>query len=217
MAVELKERLDQKARIIAVLGGTGVGKTTFTDKLSSELGIPIIPENYSENPFLKPFYEVDYAKYSFQSQLNFLLNGADQLTFSGEIPKSGCLLDAGNEMNLLYAQTHLEMGWMKSEEYEMYKALYDIFHEKSEIRKPDFFVCLHAELPVIVGRIKKRNRHFELKMLNEHPSYFLKLNIRVVDFALSHPGNSILVDANNNDFICGEKMNGVIKGINEKI
>jgi deoxyguanosine kinase len=212
MSIELKEKLAHEPVIFAVLGATGVGKTTFSGVLASELGIPLVDEKYPENPFLEKFYK-DPFKYSFQSQLKFLINASDQLMEEKTLANTGSIRDAGNDMNRLYAKTHYEIGWMKKAEYDMYEDIYEILDTHSSVRHPDVILCLFAEPSVIVERIIKRGRPFELKMLKECPRYFSKLNSQVIEYG-SGLNNSILIDASNDNFIDNTHINNLIEKIN---
>lgn len=215
LTVELKEKLTREPVIFAVLGATGVGKTTFSGVLASELDIPVIDEKYPENPFLEEFYK-DPFKYSFPSQLKFLINASDQLMEEKCLANASSIRDAGNEMNRLYAKTHFEIGWMKKAEYDMYEDIYEILDTHSSVRHPDVLICLFAEPSVIAERIVKRGRPFELKMLKECPRYFSKLNSQVLQYS-RELSNSILIDANDDSFVDGHHLNKLVGEINKRI
>ena len=57
---------------IAIEGAIGVGKTSFANLMSKELGARLVLEEFEENPFLPDFYK-DPERYAFQAQLFFLL------------------------------------------------------------------------------------------------------------------------------------------------
>ncbi len=58
---------------IVTEGVIGVGKTTLARLLSERLGLPVLFEEFEENPFLSKFY-IDKARYGFQTEVFFLLN-----------------------------------------------------------------------------------------------------------------------------------------------
>ena len=64
----------RKLFYIAVEGPIGVGKTSLANLISKELGARLVLEQFEENPFLPEFYK-DPERYSFQTQLFFLLSG----------------------------------------------------------------------------------------------------------------------------------------------
>ena len=58
---------------IAVEGPIGVGKTTVVDALAERLDANKVLEDWSENPFLRPFYD-GKPHSAFQTELFFLLS-----------------------------------------------------------------------------------------------------------------------------------------------
>ena len=58
---------------IAVEGVIGVGKTLVVQRLAERLDAATLLEDWSSNPFLKPFYD-GQAGAAFQTELFFLLS-----------------------------------------------------------------------------------------------------------------------------------------------
>ena len=56
---------------IGIAGNIGVGKTTFTEKLSKDLNLEPIYESVINNPYLSDFYD-NMARWSFNLQIYFL-------------------------------------------------------------------------------------------------------------------------------------------------
>src|ERR1700743_3184438 len=59
-------------RYIAIEGPIGVGKTTLTHKLAERLNAKVVLEEFSDNPFLRDFYQ-DRDRVAFQTQVYFLV------------------------------------------------------------------------------------------------------------------------------------------------
>ena len=53
---------------LVIAGNIGSGKTTLAAKLGEELGIALVAEPASSNPYLEDFYE-DMASHAYHSQL----------------------------------------------------------------------------------------------------------------------------------------------------
>lgn len=194
MTAELKERLNREPATIGILGPIGSGKTTLSKILSEKLGVQRVEENFPQNPFLENFYAAP-AEYSFRSQLWFLKSTIDQLT---ELPtNTSRILDPTNEMNYLFAKTHVDMGWMSQHEFNLYSEIYLIFKEKGHIKKPDLYICLNARPYALEDRIKKRGRPYELLMLKNYPEYLIKLGNNVNAFM---NGTVLHVDTSSDNF-----------------
>lgn len=194
MSKESKEILVAEPYVIGMLGAIGSGKSTLSKVLSDSLDIKRIEENFPLNPFLKGFYDSP-KEYSFRSQLWFLKSTVDQMMDTPELhSKKEVILDPANEMNYLFAKTHLDMGWMSKDEFEIYESLYKILRDKSGIKKPDVYIAMSAGIDLLMARILGRGRSFETKMLQENPGYLVKLNSNIVRFAAKNK-NVIFVDS----------------------
>jgi deoxyadenosine/deoxycytidine kinase len=122
------------------------------------------------------------------------------------------VIDAGNEMNRLYAETHHDMGWMSNEEFGLYRRVDEALAEKNAFKTPDLRFFLSAPFEIVAERIRERGRMFELKMLDEHPEYFLRLN-DVIEVFVGKQNNVIRIDTDKNDFIDETHINGIVEKI----
>lgn len=216
MSKELKEILAETPVRIGVLGAIGSGKSTLTEKLSKGLGIEVIHENFPANPYLEDFY-ASPKDFSFKSQLWFLRSTADQMVeISKKIQGKSIILDPANEMNFIYAQTHRALGWMSEEEFRAYQMIYKIVNGRSEIKKPDVFLWLAPPDMELTQRVLKRNRPYEMRMLNSFPHYLSYLNSAVIDYAQKTEGEFVFVDSTE-DFTSPLVIGDVMKQIRRRI
>lgn len=216
MSKESKESLTAKQFSIGVLGSIGTGKSTLTQFLSDRLQVPRVEENFPENPFLKKFYE-NPSEYSFRSQLWFLKSTIDQMVETNAIYKTkSVVFDPANEMNMIYAKTHLDMKWMSGKEFNLYKELYKILTEKSGVKEPDLLIWLTVPKNIVIDRIIKRNRAYELAILNKYPEYLDVLNMNVVRFAKDFKGNIISIDSQT-DFTNIKSADEVLRTIKKSL
>lgn len=211
MTTEFKERLIAEPKTIGILGPIGSGKTTLSKMLSEKLGVQRVEENFPQNPFLENFYKSP-GEYSFRSQLWFLKSTIDQLS---ALPKNTSLiLDPTNEMNYQFAKTHRDMGWMSQHEFNLYTEIYSIFEEKGQIKKPDLYIVLHADMDVLVPRIRARGRPAEMLMLDNYPIYLLKLSRNVNSFI---SGNFIFLNTSKSNSLDEVHVDGIIEKIKRNI
>lgn len=192
MAVELKERLSKEALIIGIIGPTGAGKSTLSKILGERLEIPVIEENYPQNPFLERFYQ-DPKLWSYKSQFWFFEEKIKQLR--GLNFSKSQIIDPALEMDFIYAETLKRIGFMELREFNLYKDMFDIRYTnllmEKVIKKPDIFLVVNAPTHVLAERIRERGRPYEMIMLNKYPSYLSNLRRNVEGFS---DGNSIYVD-----------------------
>ena len=63
---------------LAIEGGIGAGKTTFSTWLAQDLGAELMLERFEENPFLEKFYDNPEA-HAFSVELSFLADRYKQM------------------------------------------------------------------------------------------------------------------------------------------
>jgi deoxyadenosine/deoxycytidine kinase len=181
---------------IAVEGPIGVGKTTVVEQLAERLDANTVLEDWSTNPFLRPFYEgTDGA--SFQLELFFLLMRyrQQQELVQRQLFTQATLCDYVFEKSRLFAYLNLD-----DSELLIYEKLFSLLAES--VPKPDLVVYLQAPTEVLMRRVKTRGRPEESRLSQEYMTevnraynhYFfhysatplLVVNTTDVDFARSH-------------------------------
>ncbi len=65
-------------QFIAIEGNIGVGKTTLCNRLAARFGCSLVLEQFTDNPFLPPFYEQP-ERYAFPVELFFMTERHKQL------------------------------------------------------------------------------------------------------------------------------------------
>jgi deoxyadenosine/deoxycytidine kinase len=149
--------------------------------LGNRWGITPIEENYPENPYLVQFYEnlssSGYNQFSFKSEIFFLTEKVKQLKNGGKI------IDPALSMDLLYAKTHHKMGWMDGYEFELYKDTLESLSIEKDIAYPDIHIIVRAGQEDLARRIVKRNRKYEMLILENCPEYLIGLSEAVDKWA----------------------------------
>jgi deoxyadenosine/deoxycytidine kinase len=205
---------------LVIEGNIGAGKTSFANKISTELNAKLILEQFAENPFLPKFYK-EPEKYSFQLELSFLAERYYQLNnelTSRDLFRSITVADYYFMKSLIFAKTTL-----KDDEYNLYRSIFDIIY--NSIPKPDLYVYLHQDIPRLKQNIKKRGRDYEQAISDE---YLEKLQDGYFDFFKKQEDIPFLIiDINKLDFVENqsdyEKIKQVIfsekysKGIHRQI
>ena len=103
-------------KYIAIEGAIGVGKTTLVRKISNTISCDTLFEDYTNNPFLKKFYD-DNQSNSFSTQMFFLLTRIEQ-TKKIKDSKNLLISDFYFGKDDLFAKLNLDQM-----EYDMYSEI----------------------------------------------------------------------------------------------
>ncbi len=215
MAIEIKENLPKENLIIGVVGPIGVGKSTISRILGERLGASVVEENFGRNPFLERFYD-DPKLWSYKSQTWFFAEKVKQLR-SLDFSKSQ-IIDPALEMDFIYAQTLHRIGFMETPEFNLYKTafedIYNLLQKEKGVRKPDIFLVLNAPIKVLEKRIRERGHPYEIKMLEEYPSYLMTLKTSTAVFS----GNkNIFIDTRSDEYTEETQIDNLVEKINSKL
>ena len=143
------------ARYIAIEGPIGVGKTSLANLLSESVDGRLVCEQVDENPFLKEFYK-DRKKYSFQTQLYFLLNRYQQQKdlVQRDLFSSTVISDYIFAKDRIFAFMNLDEN-----ELDLYEQIYSLLDAR--LPKPDLVIFIQANSDILKERVRLRNRDYE--------------------------------------------------------
>src|SRR5262245_5211306 len=147
---------------IAIEGPIGVGKTSVTERLAERLDATRVIEDWSQNPFLKSFYD-GKAGAAFQVELFFLLSRyrQQQELVQRNLFKQFTISDYVFEKSKIFAYLNLE-----DSELLIHEKLYNLLAETAP--KPDLIVYLQASTDVLMKRIRARGRPEEVRLSEEY-------------------------------------------------
>jgi deoxyadenosine/deoxycytidine kinase len=147
---------------LAVEGPIGVGKTAVVERLAQRLEAHTILEEWSQNPFLKSFYD-GAAGAAFQVELFFLLSRyrQQQELLQRRLFAQASICDYVFEKSKLFAYLNLE-----DSELIIYDKLYALLAEAAP--RPDLVIYLQAPTEVLVRRIRQRGRPEETRLSEEY-------------------------------------------------
>ena len=177
--------LPASARLIAVEGPMGVGKTTLCNRLASDFNGQLMLESYQGNPFLKDFFESP-EKTALAVQLHFLTSRT-------------CQLQQLNQEDLFKKRTFTDYVFEKSDwfsrlslqgdEYDLWLNIYT--HMSAGLPRPDLVIFLQAPVSVLLERIARRGRSFENAV---RPEFLEALSALMVEHFRTYPGTVLTVD-----------------------
>ena len=198
---------------IAVAGNIGVGKTTFSEKISQEFGLKVHYESVDDNPYLSDFYS-NMDRWSFNLQIYFL-----QHRFQSHINISKSNIGIIQDRTIyedvsIFAYNLYKMKIMSKRDWDTYQNLFN--NMVQFLRKPDIIIYLRASTDTLINRIKNRNRDFE-KDIDE--VYLHRLNIYYKEwFSKIENFNVLEINTNNfNIFKDKEKLDKIYDDIKNKL
>lgn len=155
---------------LSIMGNMGSGKTTLAKLVAKHLKFTLLEENFSQNPFLKDFYN-DMHRWAFHSQTFFLTEKIRQMCQTKELlKKKPVVQDTPIYQDVsVWAEAQYEAGHMNEGEFALYKKIYQMFSD--QLPTPDLIIYLKTSVEVIEERIAKRGRGFETKV----PRWYLVL------------------------------------------
>ena len=186
-------------KFIGIAGNIGVGKTTMTNELASQLNLKPIFESVIDNPYLEDFYD-NMSRWSFNLQIYFLY---DRFYRQIELMKSNVNFIQDRtiyEDKEIFAFNLYKSGKMSERDWKTYSNLFSTMSEF--IKAPDLIVYLKANTDTLISRIENRKREFEKDI---SPEYIHSLNIYYDKWINSLNQDKVLVVDTNNFNIFKDK------------
>jgi deoxyguanosine kinase len=180
-------------QFIAIEGNIGAGKTTLCQLLADHFGCTLVLEQFTDNPFLPPFYEQP-ERYGFPVELFFMTERHKQLQEHFAQPDLFSRLTVSDYFfvkTLLFAKNNLN-----EEEFRLFQRLFGVLN--ATFPKPDLLVYLHRPVEVLLQQIKKRGREIEK---NIAPDYLENLQNAYFDYLKTETETPVLIlDLGHADF-----------------
>lgn len=183
--------------LIAIEGCLGAGKTTVAKGLAAHRESHVLLEDFESNPFLTAFYE-DPVENATETEFAFLLLHFHQLKkHSSAVSGPEVIADFHLGKDILYADLNLKEATTR----RVFGDLYELCVSKTP--EPAVIVYLSASTELLVERIRKRNRHFEVDF---DPAYYADVNAAYENYFRRYSGRLLRISMDQWDFVTDQSL-----------
>ncbi|WP_405573573.1 2-amino-4-hydroxy-6-hydroxymethyldihydropteridine diphosphokinase [Winogradskyella sp. Asnod2-B02-A] len=179
---------------IAIEGNIGAGKTSLSNKISSDFNAKLILERFADNPFLPKFYK-EPERYAFTLEMSFLADRYQQISddlSQLDLFKDFMVSDYDVNKSLIFSKVTLP-----EDEFRLYRKLF--YQVYKDIAKPDLYIYLYQNTERLQANIKKRGRNYEKDIKDD---YLDKINSGYLEFLKSQPEMNVkIIDVSEKDFV----------------
>lgn len=209
--------------MIVTAGTIGVGKSTLAKLLGDHFGTDVFYEKVDDNKILPLFYTMSEEEL-LEKRIPFLLQ-LDFLDSRFKLIKSALVndnnvLDRSIYEDVMFARVNAKMGRISELELEIYENLFfNMMEELKELPKksPDLLVYLRADFDVVIERVMKRGREYEVdeSLIDYYRSIWNNYENWIEEYDYSP---KIIIDTNELDLVNNEEHKKlVIKMIEDKL
>lgn len=147
-------QLGEMAKLVAIVGTSGVGKTALVHALARAHPFETAYESHAERPF-QVLFKND-ARYALANQIDFLLSRAEQEK-SLRLRRQIGLIDGGLDLDFHgFTRLFHSRGLLTGPEFDLCRSLYDLLREF--LPRPELIVRLRADEGTVARRLAARER-----------------------------------------------------------
>ncbi|MBC8334418.1 MAG: deoxynucleoside kinase [Anaerolineales bacterium] len=141
-------------KLIAIVGASGVGKTTLVKALAESGEFATGYEQHEERPF-QQLFDQD-KRFALHNQIDYFLLRAEQERSLRAEPRPA-LIDGGLDVDFHgFARLFHKRGYLNDEEFDLCKRLYNQL--RAALPPPELVIYMTASVEVIRQRLAKRER-----------------------------------------------------------
>jgi deoxyadenosine/deoxycytidine kinase len=141
-------------KLIAVVGASGVGKTTLVQALAKAHSFATAYEQHAERPF-QTLFKND-SRYALANQIDYLLLRAEQEKALRASTQIG-LIDGGLDLDFHgFTRLFHSRGLLAEPEFDLCRRVYNFL--RATMPPPDLIIRLHADDNTVARRLSRRDR-----------------------------------------------------------
>jgi deoxyadenosine/deoxycytidine kinase len=192
-------------KLIAVVGASGVGKTTLVTALCRAAPFATGLEQHAERPF-QALMAADLRRYALANQVDYLLLRAEQERALREARTPG-LVDGGLDLDFHgFTRLFHARGYLDAAEFALCERLY--LNLRGLLGPPDLYLYLTAPVDVIEARHAARGRPLEIARRDDlalMDAYVAEWMAAVADAPV------VLVDASADDYCAPNRVAALLE------
>jgi deoxyguanosine kinase len=178
--------------LIAIEGCVGAGKTTVAKGLARHRGSQLLLEDFETNPFLRSFY-ANPSDNALETEFSFLLLHFHQLKNAQRSTSATELL---SDFHLWKDPIYADLNLADRRIVLLFRDLYSALVERTLL--PSLMVFLSASTDLVLDRIERRRREFELGV---DPEYFARVNSAYEVAIAQYPSRKVCLSMDQWDFV----------------
>lgn len=152
------------ASLLAIVGSSGVGKTTFARALSAASGYRLALEQHSTRPF-QALFSNNLTRYALANQVDYLLLRAEQERHIRQSAGFG-IVDGGLDQDFfIFTRLFYAKGYLDGAEFALCERLYRQL--RAGLPSPDLTVWFEAPPEVIADRFAARQRALQIAQIED--------------------------------------------------
>ena len=180
-------------KLVAVIGNTGVGKTTLVEAICRHGEYVCATEEHEGRPFQELFTE-NHKRYALANQLDYLLRRANQEIKIRRSETTG-IQDGGLDQDFhVFTKLFHQKGYLTKDEFNICQRQYELFRQL--LPPPEVVLWLKATPETIAQRFETRDRRLSIAQIEDIASIDELLRSWLDEFA---PQKLVTVDSGSED------------------
>jgi len=176
-------------KLVAVVGNTGVGKTTLVEAICRAADFVCATEEHEGRPFQELFTQ-NHTQYALANQIDYILRRADQ-EIKIRRGESAGIQDGGLDQDFhVFTKLFHQKGYLTESEFDLCQRQYDLIREF--LPPPEIIVWLKAAPETIANRFETRKRRLSIAQIEDIAAIDDLLQAWLDNFA---PERLIVVDS----------------------